>query len=400
MAKRLKVICMELSAVFQAIFETKTDGSAFAAADLQPGDRLTGRVLKVVNNGRALIDLGAFRATARMGFSVHPGQMLQLKVIHSGNTLHLQADLKSTPQSPRGLPQLNFTQLFTPADQQQLVGLLERMMRLPLSERTNFQVPEGLQQALVQVQAIFEDMPIQKPIARLVQWLRHTVEDRGIWFEKKLADAVTTNSQNPEGQKNAKTGTVRAVIVKDLKSNLLILKSFLSAGDTPELISERVSEKEMKWVRQGIQRMLDHICQQQDRVVRNWREGDSFQIITHVIPFKAEKQPVQLKVFYSQKGPQRSEDCHQRVTLLLHMDQLGPVRADVVMAGRHLKIQFFVQRDAVRQRFEQQSDDIVKALQGLFEDVVLIASVSEKKIAQFNLPEQSDAALGRIDILI
>ncbi len=400
MAKRLKVICMELSAVFQAIFETKTDGSAFAAADLQPGDRLTGRVLKLVNNGRALIDLGAFRATARMGFPVHPGEMLKLKVIHSGSTLHLQADVKSTPRSPQDLPQLNFTRLFSTADQQQLVGLLDRMTRLPLSEGTSFKVPQGLQQALIQVKAIFEDMPIQKPIARLMEWLRHTVEDRGVWFEKKLADAVTTDSLNAEGQKSAKTGTMRAVIAKDLKSNLLTINSFLLAEDAPAWVSERITAKEMKWVRQGIGKMLDHICLQQDRVVRNWREDDAFHIITHVIPFKKKKQPVQLKIFYSNKGFQRSRDSHQRVALLLHMDQLGPVRADLAMTGRHLKIQFFVQRDAVRQRFEQQSDDIVRALQGLFEDVVLITSVSEKKITQFNLPEPSGAASGRIDILI
>jgi hypothetical protein len=391
---------MDLSPIFNAVLVSKNEGAALCAANLKTGDRLTGRVLSLDADGRALIDLGRFRATAQMGFSVQPGQTLNLQVIHSGTPLHLRVDVQTASQTPVGLPQLNFTQVLSASDQQQWVDLLNRMTASSKADAALHPMPERIQQALVHIKAVFDPIPIHKSMAQLAQWLRGAVEDRGTLFEKKMADALLAASQSSGGSSSPDTDQVRAVIAGDLKPHLLMLKAFTGELGIQKQLLELLSGKELEFVRHGVEKLLDHVVLQQERVVSNWREGDSFQIFTHMLPIEEQKLPVQFKIYYPRKAAREKGDPHQQIALLLHMDRLGPVRADLAMAGRHLKIQFFVKTDAVRQRFEQQGAAVATALKGVFDDVVIATRVSEEKIVQFNQQGQRGVSLGRIDIQV
>lgn len=391
---------MDLSSIFQAVLETKRDGSRFSLADLRPGDRLTGRVLQLETDGRVLIDLGRFRASARIGFPVTEGQILQLKVIQSDSTLHLQAQVEPGTPTQVSLPQLNFNQVFTPAQQKQWVGLMQRTAGAAKSGAADVITPSNVQHALTLVQSVFDAIPVEKPVLQLAQWLRSAVEDRGTFFETKLADMVTAGTTHADKAQTPDGERVRRVIVQDLKANLLILKSHIQEVVAAQTGMEPLSFKELELMGRGVDKLLDHVTQQQERATQNWREGDSFQIITHMLDVKEQQLPVQLKVHHPKKGANQGEDAQHRVALLLQMNYLGPVRADLVMAGRNLKIQFFVQHEVVRQSFMEQSGEMADALKGLFDEVIIHTRVSETRIARFSQPERHGVSVGRIDIQV
>ena len=73
---------MDISAIFKAVLAPDKERSAENFSTLKQGDKLIGRVLKLESDGRALIDLGSFRALAHTTVPVQVGQKLPLKSWH------------------------------------------------------------------------------------------------------------------------------------------------------------------------------------------------------------------------------------------------------------------------------------------------------------------------------
>jgi len=80
------------------------------------------------------------------------------------------------------------------------------------------------------------------------------------------------------------------------------------------------------------------------------------------------------------------------------MDRLGPVRADLRLAGRQLQVTFSVLTRDIRQAFESALSGIMLTLEDLFDEVQALVQVSAEKIARFDKEQMVTLEPGRIDL--
>ncbi len=515
---------MDVSAIFRAILAPDQERAPEQLARLKVGDRLTGRVLKMEEDGRLLIDLGRFKALADTNLPVQVGQRLTLRVTQMGTPIQLRLEPQTQP-AVQALPppRMAVATLLAGGDQQRMVNAIDRLlnampapsqgassaqaaggramiesapstasaMELPAPSVAGLDrghLPEAVRHALVQLKAIFDPMPLEAPAAQRTQWVQANVEDRGILFELKMADALSQTSPPPattlpanagappapadhptetlmdlsitpaaKGAMEVKTGLDAAsanivategeppagidprlalgikvqagahaendaavpknsvvlpapdaqaaeeaqrIIARDLKPHLLIVKNFLTG------LEERLDPpldahaKDVALLRQVVNQLTDHVAQQQEQAVRRSGEPDLYQVFTHLLPVKDQQQPVQLKVYYPKKGRPAEADPQHRVSLLLMLDRLGPVRVDLGMVERSLRIGFYVRDASVQQIFEKHGQAVVDGLADAFDHIQISTQVSKEKIAQFEGEDLMGPPVGRIDVQV
>ncbi|MBT8342294.1 MAG: hypothetical protein HKP58_09195 [Desulfatitalea sp.] len=534
-----------ISAIFRTRLTPDREHGAEAFARLKVGDRLVGRVLSLESDGSALIDMGRFRALAQTTVPVQVGQRLPLEVIRAGvpTQLRLDADLPAKPDHP--MPRITLAALVSPEEQHRVEHQIDRLLttlsknsatarsiqaadsapgnktqaQTAEVQSSNSPLPwraEQVQHALEKLQALFKPLPLEAPAARQSQWVQAAVEDSGILFEVKLAQAGekstpapahpltdgtpaaqrgqgqpsglensgqmrTENAQSaassgakpphsvpqppsgasptglsaeaiqpqnpafgsqstanfqaasmplddppvqtekdtflpttsagdtdqPAGQESAKRApsptqliqeAVQRIAARDMKPQLMILRDFLGGLDDRSLKQMELRTEEVADLKRVVDRLLTHVTQQQEQAARRSGEPDLYQVFTHVLPLQEQKQPLRLKVYYPKKGRPAESDPRNRIALLLDMDRLGPVRADLTMEGRYLRVQFFVTDDVARGVFEHHLDGLSQDLSGSFDQVCVAVVVNREKIEQFDGEDLMGPSVGRIDV--
>ena len=444
---------MKIEAILQTIPSPQADQTNEFIAKLHPGDQLTGRVLQLEADGRVLIDLGGFRALARTDIAVRPGQVLALKVLQNGMPLYLRLDadvLSAQAAAERPLPCLMLNDILAPEIQQDLMQMIDRLTAAdPSAAKAAAQpaaipgMPQIVRHALAQLKTFFEPLAIDAPVQQQTQWVRAAVEENGVFFEARLAnvyealqlvgkiaaptdaaalwvgkitaplenDAIkrvragdiqnTADPALPSAPSEPLSDPLRKVLGHDLKAQLLILKSFLDQADQAAAEPAGLKSKDAQVLRQSVNQLLGHVEQQQERAVQRAGDQTPFQVFAHSWQLKDQHQSVRLKVYFPRKGKGSAGDGQQhRVAVLLQMDRLGPVRADLAMLGRNLNISFFVCDQTVRQVFMTQSTAVADALKGFFEEVYVDTFVSSAKIDAFEDEDLLGLTPGRINIQV
>ena len=188
------------------------------------------------------------------------------------------------------------------------------------------------------------------------------------------------------------------ILVRDLKAQLLVLKDFFNTGPTGrEELS--LTGKDAEFLRTAVDRLLIHIEEQQGKVTQQTGESEPFQVVTHWLTLEEQYRQVRLKLYHPKTRSVR-DDQNQRIVLLLDMDRIGMVRVDLAMVADHLRIDFYVGNDDLRQEIEEQEQSISDALDGLFEQILVYAHVSPEKIADFEREDQRAGGTGVIDVRV
>ena len=89
-----------------------------------------------------------------------------------------------------------------------------------------------------------------------------------------------------------------------------------------------------------------------------------------------------------------------KAALLLMLDRLGPVRVDLGMVERSLRIGFYVRDASVQQIFEKHGQAVVDGLADAFDHIQISTQVSKEKIAQFEGEDLMGPPVGRIDVQV
>lgn len=394
---------MDISTVIKAMPAPRENRTVDSLVELKPGDQLTGRVLRIENDGRVLMELGGQRALARIGFSVKPGQILQLHVVETEKILHLQVDSsRSRTRSHLSLPNADFSQALSFKDQGKFIGIAQRLMGGFLSSAMKRNLPKSIQNAMVQIKTLFEEIPMERSAEQIGQWLKNTVENRGILFEKKMADLLpeTLNTQSPIRENNPQFSPVRILITQDVKSQLLHLKRYLAQTVGQDTVIEKLDSKEIQFLHRCVDRMLAHIEQQQNRAMARWEDGGNRQVFVHTMPMPNQSRPVQFKVYYPRKDGLSGDQRQHRIALLLNLDRLGDVRVDLAMADQYLDIGFFVENPGIQQFMAQHVKKVEASLTDHFDKIMINVVVSKKRIAQFETEDLSEGDDGRINLSI
>ena len=389
---------MDLSAIIKAVLDPVVGHSESAVKQLRSGDRLTGKVLKLVSDGRVLMDFGNFRAHTNISWPVRQGHKLNLEVVETGLQLKLRILPESNGSRKVSMPHLDFTQALSSDDQNRLMVLMERMLKSSQPVRLSRQIVD----AFTQLKAAFQPLQIGgvQNLDDLVHRLRHRIEDGGLLLEKKLAETQASEIKTQAVPGKTSGGQARTVLNQDLKAQLLLLKSFLSEIKAKPDGPTAIADKELLFMRRTVEQLLVHIQDQQGRVMSRMGDNEQIVIINHHLYLENHREPVHIKLFYPKKTHRKQRPGQYRLAMLLNMDRLGPVRIDMAMLEDALEVGFFVKSESVRSALEAHRDQIVTALQEGFQQVLMVVRISHEKIARFQSQDRADPAFGRIDIQI
>jgi hypothetical protein len=393
---------MDLTSLIKAVLAPmETQLSSDALRDLKPGDKLTGKVLSVENDGHALVDLGRLRVLAQMTFAVKVGEPLNLQVVENGAVLHFRAEQAQKAALKTPAPQAAFSQVLTSDQQRQWIHIAERLMEPSDSGHPAGSLPRGIIDAIIRIGTLFESISLEQPMDQLAGWIKSAMEDCGVFFEKRLADNVSEiSSRLPQGLESdqAASAPPTVIISRDIKSQLLILKDFLDqAGDAFETLP-RLNTKEAGFLRHCVENLLDHVTQQQAHAVTRWESSAHQQVIMHLWPLQDLRAPVELKVYYPPRKRAGDGRRQHRIAIFLNMNRLGPVRVDLSMIAGNVNIAFFVASKEIQTSFQKEMHAVETALAGKFQQLQLDVFVSPEKIDRFHREDLDASTSGRVDI--
>lgn len=394
---------MDIASIIKAVLTSGDEQPGRGTTELQPGDRLTGRVLRVEQDGKVLMDLGGSRALARLGFPVQAGQNLPLQVVENGAVLHLQVDPAKTGGKPAAaLPTPNFDQALTPSDRDQLIGLVRQLIGRPTPTPPQHGLPDGVKDALVRMMSLFEPVPVEAAARDLSKWVKSAVEDRGLLLEKKLGEVVSESrpGTDPLSEKAMQHQLTRAIITRDVKSQLLMLRHYLQSPGEQAHVMEKLDAKSAAFLRHAVGQLLGHIEAQQELALPRWADGEAQQVFIHTLALQEQENPLKLKIYYPRREGRTGTKGPHRIALLLNMDHLGLLRVDLSMQDRMLQVVFYTAHQKALDLIGTEAKSVSDSLTGLFDHVAVDCFISRDKIADFDNEDVKRGGGGRIDLSV
>ena len=187
---------------------------------------------------------------------------------------------------------------------------------------------------------------------------------------------------------------MRTVVSKDLKANLLVLKTFLDAKD-PAL--KMLGVKDMEGLRKTVEKLLGEITGRQNETGGKSTRSETVQVYTYLLPMNELAEDAKVKVYYSKKkrGSETGEGF--RVSLLLSMEKMGQVRTDFLLRNNSLSIDFWVSEPSIKKHVDDHLEGLKSALEGFFDHPSIRVGVSEKEIAEFDFEDLAPVSAGLVD---
>ncbi len=265
---------MNASALSILIADTKIENFLSNGRCLNAGDRLRGRVEGIKSNGMLLMDFGSFRASARVDFPVVPDETLHAVVLENKAQLRLgliNPQSNDTAIIPGGISR------FEVPVQTELRGYeseIERVIRTNTPLLKTAKLPKEILSALLKVSAHFAPLKLNGNVSEIIGQLKRHTENSGIFFEKRLEQALTTlpeyETRAPE--KNlSRFPVIKEILANDLKPVLWPLKVSLNTASA----GTHFSGKQLPdAVRNMVEALIEPIRTQQECAVgREFRTG-------------------------------------------------------------------------------------------------------------------------------
>ena len=359
---------------------------------MKVGDTLLGRVLGIKSSGKALIDFGKFRTLARTQFSVKEGDVINVRVLEKGPPLRLGLN---TPIPGVFRQEKKMSRLIEFPSENTLKKIQSETRKLLDANNAIFKgrvVPTYVKEILANISAHFGRMNMGKNSRELGRQLKSYIENSGIFFEKKIEERL-----NQSFETNGKESLdIKNIMKKDLKPNILLLKSFL---DRNGLILKIFGTKNLETVRSTIEKLLaEMVAQQGDTPLKQVRP-ESDLAFTYMLPLEENNQKAKLKVFYSKKNKGKSGEGF-KVSLLLAMNKIGQIRTDFFLSDKDLQVTFFVNDCTIKKYVDEHSAEIAKSLQADFRRVTLNVTISENEIEEFEIPYPAEERSGMVNLRV
>jgi hypothetical protein len=356
---------------------------------LASGTPIRGRITGFEKDGRMLVDFGKFKAFAKIDIPVRQGQIISLTVVKNDSGVTFAVSPKTHAVSPN-LPDQSAAVTpgtSSPPTAPEIADLrkhIQQMLdRATQTEKTDtLSPPTSMKGALINLQQALNPASPTGDMPALVARIKEFVDNSGIYFEKRLGQAIAGLQNRSASMTPAdlmQQPIIRDLIAKDMKPNLLILKGFLDRQPSDAVGADRHMLETLKSM---VQRVVSHIDQQQLAATQKPMDTDLFQVFSHLIFLTDTQRSARFKVYYAKKG---REDAHKhpRVSLLLEMDRMGTVRADLWMVDRDLNITFFVQDDGAKTAIQNNHHHVTQMLENTFDTISISVVVNEKKVAEF-----------------
>jgi hypothetical protein len=360
-------------------------------AALKPGDLLNVKVLEVFENRRALVDLGRFRAVADVTFPVAAGDDLRVRIQETQGQLRLQlvpapGDSMPAPGRAAG-PVMSVAVESLQQIRDRIDQLAGALLRLPAEPR---QAVEALRLFLEP----FEPGSHPEAFARK---LGEFCEDSGLFLEHRLAAAVKQGADRAQGApapEAGSTGLPGRILATDLKARLVVLTEFFDGAAGRRLIH---GNREIAGLARAATELLADIRAGQEQLAKSASASEPFQVVHFALPMPDGRCRAGLKIAYRRRPAAGKQGGH-RASILLQLDRMGAVRADLTLLSGSLKIAIFVSDSGQRDRVDRHASEVREALEPFFEQVAVQVSVSPRKIARFASEDRLPAGKTRVDV--
>jgi len=235
---------------------------------------------------------------------------------------------------------------------------------------------DRIESTLVEATANKESTPPGKKLSRAVRTLQVLIERNhvptGEAVHRALASLATPK---PSSGTTSATALRPGPLSENLLADLAVLREFINFQKTE--LSETLD------VLRGLRGWMDTETETGDRPGTDRGRGtDALQVITFTLPMEEGQKPARLKVFYPLKKD-AAAGIGFRISLLLSMERMGPVRADIFAYQQKLEVKFSTANKSVRRHIDGHLSRLGDLLSGVFETVNLTAAVDEKNIAAF-----------------
>ena len=372
---------MDLAAIIKALLPVEASHFNSDKRALNPGDHLNGRVIRIENDGRVLMDFSQFKALTEVPIKVSVGQTLPLEIVKTGNPLTMRIVYPKAPLLDQIQSQAtqHSSLVFSPKLMQQITFDLKILDNALTDIKATAVTNTNIQSALKALETLFAGLDLNSDSKTLAADIQTLIENSGLFYEKRVA-MILENLLNGSIDMQGLQGEIRALIHSDFKPNAHFLLEFLNTLDQEALDLDETAKKRLQ---SALKEMLTDLQQQQKLAVKRFSSDDPLQIFQLSLPFQEKREAIKLK-FYFTKKQARDSQSHPRISLLLDLKHLGLVRSDFLLIQRDLAVTFYVGSADIKEYFETQMEPVKKVLEDLFDTVALTVRVSEQKIKAFD----------------
>ncbi len=372
--------------------------SSFDQNALKPGTILKLKILEL-RGDRALIDFGNFRATADIKVPVIRGQELRVRILESGSQIKMGV-LRPEHKNPTGVDAVS-SRKENPAEvslkkaQTDIRQIIDQVRESQTGKLEN----QSIINILNRLNSYFQPVDLTKTIAVLMSQLKSYLENSGVFFEKSLERSLLNffgSAESVSSKQLAALPEIKHILDRDLKSNLLAMKFFI---EDKEGLQKLFDSRVLATFKNSINSLLSDILHQQGRAVGRMDIMEAPAVFEYLLPLNQEDQTARLKVYYQEKDDSAANKGF-RISLLLSMDRLGDLRTDFFLLDKDLTITFFVQKEAIRDRIQQNLPELQKLLDDSFNQILMKVVVSEKKVSDFDHEDIRDLSDRQVDLLV
>ena len=373
---------MDLVAIIKALLPAEASNLKTDKRPLNPGDHLIGRVIKVENDGRVVMDFSKFKALTEVPIKVSVGQTLPLEIVKTGNPLKMRiVHPKAPPFQNNQSHTTKPASVYSPKLMQQMTFDLKILDKALADMNTTTVTSNDIQSAIKALGTLFAGLDLISDSKTLAVDIQTLIENSGLFYEKRVA-MILDNLLNRPIDMQERQGELRALIQSDFKPNAHLLLEYLN---TLDLEISDLDETVKNRLQSALKEMLTDIKQQKNLAVRRFSAEDPLQIFHLSLPFQEKRGTAKLKLYFTKKQATDSQS-HPRISLLLDLKGLGLVRSDFLLIQRDLSIAFYVGAWNIKEYFETRMEPIKQVLEALFDTVSLFVRVSEQKIKAFESP--------------
>jgi hypothetical protein len=366
---------------------------------LKAGDLLKVNVLEVLENQRALVDLGRFRTMAAITFPVAAGDELWVRVLETQNQLRLQLVPTPAGPAPSAGTAAGPAQAVSAESLKRVQACIDQLTgagrHVPDSQR----LPAEPKQALEALRLFLDPFEPGTDPGALAAKLKEFCDGSGLFLELRLADAVKGAAAGA-GRAPAPTGAFPdlpgRVLTTDLKARLLLLKEFFESSAGRQLT---IDNREAAGMARAATEMLADIRAGQEQIAKPASAAEPFQLVHFALPMRDDRHQVQLKIAYPRRRPPGTPEGH-RAAILLQLDRMGAVRADLMLLGSSLSVSIFVAGPELRDLVTCHAPEVREALSAFFENVGIHVAISAQKIAQFAAEDWRPIGETQVDVRV
>lgn len=368
-------------------------GVAATGAALEAGDRLPVRVLEVREDGKVLVDCGRFRAVAEVTFPVSAGDEFSVRVLDTQATLRLEVVRPTAPPAagkiPLEAPPAEPARAL-PAALLREVGMHASRLLASLPQASPPGEAAGVSAALTRISMLLQPFEPGKG-ADVPGRLGDLCRNSGLFLETRLQDELARDAADVAAGQPVHTAGVRRVLAHDLKAQLAALVHELEAA------ASAPAARESSELLRSARALLGEIVQQQAEITRTADDARQLTLIHFSLPLTTREGAARLKVGFPRRRRRGSSGGH-RAALLVDLDRLGPVRADLQLTESSLTADLFVSRVELKAAVEDRLAELQAGLAPLFASVRVAVRVSAKKVADFEWEDLRPARAGRLDV--